>query len=258
MDRAKSEADPIADAVKAADKRRAELMPDEKAAIRAMFDAWLRLTELGWTSAIHCPKDGTEFDAIEAGSTGIHRCLYQGKWPNGHWWIVDDGDLVPSWPVLCRTRLQRSVANEVGAAPEGQTQLARAESPKPAVVPLPANEGWESVKPEPPPEGIVVLVWMVEPGDLASRGLAEHAIYNNGTYWDLKGFDLESEGDWVVTHWRPELMGPDPDEFQRLAEFEEDTYPAVRRLMRGYAKHKRRGTLPAADPADNLSKGGGG
>ena len=97
-----SEADAIMAAVDAATKRRAELMPDEQAAIRMMFEARQRLMELGWNDAINCPKDGSEFDAIEAGSTGIHRCHYRGKWPSGGWWIADDGDLWPSRPVLYR------------------------------------------------------------------------------------------------------------------------------------------------------------
>lgn len=97
-----SEADAIMAAVEAADKRRAELMPDEQAAIRMMFDARQRLMELGWNDAIYCPKDGSDFDAIEFGSTGIHRCHYSGEWPNGHWWIVGDDDLYPSRPVMYR------------------------------------------------------------------------------------------------------------------------------------------------------------
>lgn len=97
-----SEADALMAALDAADKRRAELMPDEQAAIRMMFEARQRLMELGWKDATYCPKDGSEFDAIEPGSTGIHRCHYSGEWPNGHWWIVGDDDLYPSRPVLYR------------------------------------------------------------------------------------------------------------------------------------------------------------
>jgi hypothetical protein len=74
-------------------------MPDERAALRHMFDGWYRLKELGWREAIYCPKDGTHFQAIEAGSTGIHDCNYLGEWPKGAWWIYD-GDMSPSHPVL--------------------------------------------------------------------------------------------------------------------------------------------------------------
>ena len=82
----------------------AERLPDEAACLRAMGDAWQRLKELGWREAIYCPKDGTPFDAIEFGSTGIHDCHYEGEWPNGHWWIHEDGDLCPSQPVMFRER----------------------------------------------------------------------------------------------------------------------------------------------------------
>jgi hypothetical protein len=96
----KREADEILARCDAAEKKRAADMPTEKDAIRAMFDAWLRLKELGWSEAIYCPKDGTNFQVIEAGSTGIHECYYDGKWPDGRWWIASEGDLWPSRPIL--------------------------------------------------------------------------------------------------------------------------------------------------------------
>ena len=86
--------------VEASDARRKELMPDEDAAIRMFFDAYIRLKDFGWRDAVYCPKDGTTFKVIEAGSTGKHDCIYQGDWPNGTWWIVGDGDMSPSRPVL--------------------------------------------------------------------------------------------------------------------------------------------------------------
>lgn len=89
----------------AARERRAAAMPDERSAINAMFEAWQRLKELGWREAIYCPKDGTTFDAIEAGSSGIQECYYEGKWPNWHWWALDEGDLWPSRPILYRVPL---------------------------------------------------------------------------------------------------------------------------------------------------------
>lgn len=97
-----SEAEAIMAAIEESRVKRAELMPDEKAAIRMMFDAFDRLRELGWREACYCPKDGTEFDAIEPGSTGIHRCHYSGEWPSGSWWVADHGDLWPSRPILFR------------------------------------------------------------------------------------------------------------------------------------------------------------
>lgn len=81
---------------------RSALMPTEQDALNLMHDCYERLKELGWQDAIYCPKDGTEFDAIEAGSTGIHRCHYDGEWPTGHWLVADAGDLWPSRPILYR------------------------------------------------------------------------------------------------------------------------------------------------------------
>lgn len=87
-----------ADEAKAA---RAEEMPDTEAALAVLHRAYVRLKELGWSDAIYCPKDGTLFLAIEAGSTGQHQCHYGGEWPDGIWWI-DDGDTWPSRPILWR------------------------------------------------------------------------------------------------------------------------------------------------------------
>jgi hypothetical protein len=102
-----SEADEIIKMTERARDRRAAQMPDETSAIEALFEAWLRLKELGWNDAIYCPKDGTTFDVIEAGSTGIHRCYYDGQWPKGIWWIQGDDDLYPSRPVLFRMESER-------------------------------------------------------------------------------------------------------------------------------------------------------
>lgn len=86
-----------------ADRLRAEKMPDEKAAILQLNEAHTRLKELGWKEAIYCPKDGSMFSSIEAGSTGIHQCNYEGEWPQGSW-NVYDGDVWPSHPILWRPR----------------------------------------------------------------------------------------------------------------------------------------------------------
>ena len=88
-----------ADADKA--RRKAE-MPTERDAIVALNRAYQRLREMGWNDPIYCPKDGSTFDVIEAGSTGIHPCHYQGEWPKGSWWVSDGGDLWPSRPTLYR------------------------------------------------------------------------------------------------------------------------------------------------------------
>lgn len=84
--------------------QRATEMPTDKEAIHALWGAHQRLKELGWREAEYCPKDGSVFDVIEAGSTGIHDCHYEGQWPNGTWWIHADGDLWPSRPILFRGR----------------------------------------------------------------------------------------------------------------------------------------------------------
>ncbi len=75
----------------------------EASALVAMFNAYQALKRLGWGDIIYCPKDGTHFDAIEAGSTGIHDANYEGEWPNGHWWAYD-GDMWPSRPILFRLK----------------------------------------------------------------------------------------------------------------------------------------------------------
>lgn len=98
----KADAECLWRACEDAERRAAEEMPDEEAALRVMARAHGRLLKLGWRDAIYCPKDGTEFEAIEVGSTGIHRCIYLGKWPRGSWWIIADGDMWPSRPILFR------------------------------------------------------------------------------------------------------------------------------------------------------------
>lgn len=83
---------------------RAHLMPTTKDALNRMFECYLRLKELGWREAIYCPKDGTVFDAIEAGSTGVFPSHYDGEWPKGRWWAHSHGDLWPSRPILFRPK----------------------------------------------------------------------------------------------------------------------------------------------------------
>ncbi|HYH38548.1 MAG TPA: hypothetical protein VD860_10050 [Azospirillum sp.] len=100
-------------AIERQDRARAEHMPDEAAALKVMFQAWRRLKDLGWREVMYCPKDGTVFDCIEAGSTGIHDCSYLGAWPNGHWIVHEGGDLWPSSPILFRLKAP------VSAAPDG-------------------------------------------------------------------------------------------------------------------------------------------
>lgn len=88
--------------IEAKQAERAVRLPDEKACLSAMMEAFIRLKELGWSDAIYCPKDGSSFQVIEAGSTGIFDCHYEGAWPKGTWWVADEGDLWPSRPILFR------------------------------------------------------------------------------------------------------------------------------------------------------------
>lgn len=92
----RAEGEALWNRAKERERQRAERMPDEQSAIDAMFDAWLRLKELGWNDAMYCPKDGTHFRVIENGSTGVFDCMYQGEWPEGHWMTFDEHDCYPS------------------------------------------------------------------------------------------------------------------------------------------------------------------
>lgn len=96
----RAEGEALWQAAKTAEANRAARMPDEQSAIQAMFDAWLRLKELGWREAMYCPKDGSTFKVIEPGSTGIFDCTYRGEWTTGHFDIYDGGDIWPSHPIL--------------------------------------------------------------------------------------------------------------------------------------------------------------
>ena len=101
-----SEARELERRIKQQKEKREQLMPDEKTALRLMTDAFFRLKELGWRDAMYCPKDGTHFDAIEGGSSGIHDCNYQGEWPAGSWWIFAEGDQWSAHPILFRDAKQ--------------------------------------------------------------------------------------------------------------------------------------------------------
>jgi hypothetical protein len=89
-------------AIDRSNQRLAQAMETEQDALRVMFAAWERLRQLGWNDAIYCPKDGSSFHVIEAGSTGIHTAHYEGKWPDGSWWVSEAGNLWPSRPILWR------------------------------------------------------------------------------------------------------------------------------------------------------------
>ena len=92
----RAEGDALWAACEAAEKRRNELMPDEKAAIKMMMDAHTRLKDFGWREPQYCPKEGTRFNVIELGSTGIFEGEYRGEWPDGTWYTYDEHDVYPS------------------------------------------------------------------------------------------------------------------------------------------------------------------
>lgn len=120
-----SEALAILAACDVAKEARAATMPDETAALRAMHEAWTRLTELGWREAKYCPKDGSGFDVIEPGSTGIFRAHYHGEWPTGMYWLEDAGDLWPSHPILFRLDPEKEAERKAKADALREAYLAR-------------------------------------------------------------------------------------------------------------------------------------
>lgn len=77
---------------------------EERALLLSMSADFHQLKKFGWQPIMYCPKDGSIFDAIEAGSSGIHECYYEGEWPKGGWWIVANNDLWPSKPILWRAK----------------------------------------------------------------------------------------------------------------------------------------------------------
>lgn len=106
------------------DQQLAADMPTEQDALKVMFSAWERLKQLGWREAIYCPKDGTPFEVIEAGSTGIHTAHYEGAWPKGSWWVREAGDLWPSRPILYRPLPAQQAPTSASAERSDAAQVA--------------------------------------------------------------------------------------------------------------------------------------
>jgi hypothetical protein len=106
------------DALDEARRRSADLMPDEQAALRVLYMAWERLKYFGWNDPVYCPKDGTEFEVIELGSTGVFSGRYVGTWPDGMWEVMDDRDVYPTsrQPAMFRLRKVRVKAGSVTPA----------------------------------------------------------------------------------------------------------------------------------------------
>jgi len=77
-------------------RQRARDMKTVKEALEVAWRGWKRLQDLGFNDACYCPKDGTPFEVVEWGSTGIFRCTYEGKWPDGLYMVEDGGDIWPT------------------------------------------------------------------------------------------------------------------------------------------------------------------
>lgn len=92
----RAEGEAMWESAKAAEAKRAADMPDEKAAIRALWNAQQRLKELGWREGCYSPRDGTRFRIVELGSTGIFDCDCHGEWPDCTWTSYDEHDAYPS------------------------------------------------------------------------------------------------------------------------------------------------------------------
>ena len=97
------------EALNDARQRSVSLMPDQESALRVLYMAWERLKDFGWNDPIYCPKDGTIFEVIELGSTGVFTGRYVGAWPDGHWEMMDDRDVYPTarQPAMFRLRKVR-------------------------------------------------------------------------------------------------------------------------------------------------------
>lgn len=111
----KEEAEAIWNACEADKARRAETMPTTDDALSALSSAKERLRELGWRSAIYCPKEGQEFAVIEWGCTGIFPAVYHGEWPTGKLLYCDsfshpDGNMFK--PLADLTEAERAKMND--------------------------------------------------------------------------------------------------------------------------------------------------
>lgn len=74
--------------------------PREKPYLEMMRVARMELERQGWQDIVFCPKDGSWFLAICAGSTTVFPCCYRGDWPTGGWWVAEAGDEWPARPTL--------------------------------------------------------------------------------------------------------------------------------------------------------------
>lgn len=113
----KEQAAQIIAALDADKAKRIDEMPDIPHALRVFTRAYRRLIELGFKEIIYVPKDGSTFEVIEPGSTGIFPCNWQEEPARGSFWIHEDGGS-PSHPVLWRPKQERECKG--GKCPEPQ------------------------------------------------------------------------------------------------------------------------------------------
>ena len=72
------------------------------------------LRDMGWNSAIYCPKDGSMFMGWEFPWGSPSLCNYTGEWPTGSFLQYSAGDAWPCSPNLWRpiTREEEAVMEE--------------------------------------------------------------------------------------------------------------------------------------------------
>jgi hypothetical protein len=91
--------------IEANDNLAAEVLPTEKECLNALCYIERRLKKLGFSDALYAPKDGSNFQMIEFGSSGIHEGFYEGEWPHGGFQVLcGDGDTGPSHPIMYRLK----------------------------------------------------------------------------------------------------------------------------------------------------------
>jgi len=74
--------------------------PEEIGILDVMVTIFHEMKKRGWREIVYCPKDGSSFLAVEAGSPSAVVCTYSGEWPRGGWWAHCHGDMWPARPIL--------------------------------------------------------------------------------------------------------------------------------------------------------------
>jgi hypothetical protein len=100
-----SEASEIMARIDKEKEKRADDMPTEESAAKAMWRAYYRLKELGWNDAKYAHElkvEGKECLLIEPGSSGIHTGVYRKVRENDVWWTGEEG--WPSHPCLVKAK----------------------------------------------------------------------------------------------------------------------------------------------------------